>query len=69
MSKYTHRKRAGRISYTSLGLANGLILGAFVGILVGNPIIFAGGGLVLGLAVGSALDQRSKENSDKNQSG
>ena len=43
--------------FTSLGLGIGLVLGGLVGILIGNPIIFAGGGLVLGLAIGTALDR------------
>jgi len=47
-----------KISYTSLGLAIGLILGGIVGLIIDNMIIFAGGGLVLGLAIGSALDNR-----------
>jgi hypothetical protein len=49
-------------SYTRYGMALGLIVGGFLGVLVGNPAIFAGGGLVLGLAVGRALDQRIKTN-------
>ena len=44
------------ISYKALGLALGLVFGGLVGLLIGNPIIFAGGGLVLGLAIGSAMD-------------
>ena len=50
-----------RISYTALGLLIGLILGGIVGLAIGNMIIFAGGGLVLGLAIGSALDNRRLE--------
>lgn len=46
----------GKTAYSDYGLAIGLVLGGLVGLLVGNPIIFAGGGLVLGLAIGSALD-------------
>ena len=34
----------------------GLILGGIVGLIIDNIVIFAGGGLVLGLAIGSALD-------------
>jgi hypothetical protein len=49
------------ISYTALGLAIGLILGGIVGLIIDNMIIFAGGGLVLGLAIGSALDNRRLE--------
>ena len=47
----------GTKAYTAYGLAIGLVLGGLVGLLVGNLIIFAGGGLVLGLAIGSALDK------------
>lgn len=45
-----------KVSYKALGLALGLVFGGLIGLLIGNPIIFAGGGLVLGLALGSALD-------------
>jgi hypothetical protein len=45
-----------KTSKVALGLAIGLVLGGLVGFVVGNPIIFAGGGLVLGLAFGSALE-------------
>ena len=47
------------VSYKALGLALGLVFGGVIGWLIGNPIIFSGGGLVLGLAIGTALDQRS----------
>jgi len=50
-----------KISYTALGLAIGLILGGIVGLAIDNMIIFAGGGLALGLAIGSALDSRHLE--------
>ena len=50
-----------KISYTGLGLAIGLILGGIVGLAVNNMIIFVGGGLVLGLGIGSALDNRRLE--------
>ena len=50
-----------KISYTALGLSIGLILGGIVGLIIDNMIIFAGGGLVLGLAIGSALDNRRLE--------
>ncbi len=49
-----------KISYTALGLAIGLVFGGVVGLVIGNMVIFAGGGLVLGLAIGSALDNRSR---------
>ena len=50
-----------RISYTALSLAIGLIFGGIVGLAIDNLVIFAGGGLVLGLAIGSALDKRRLE--------
>jgi len=50
-----------KISYTALSLTIGLILGGIVGLIIDNMIIFAGGGLVLGLAIGSALESRRLE--------
>ena len=41
-------------------MALGLIIGGIIGLIIDNMIIFAGGGLVLGLAIGSALDNRGK---------
>jgi len=49
------------ISYTALGMALGLVLGGLVGILIDNMIIFAGGGMVVGLAAGAALDNRTRQ--------
>jgi len=49
------------ISYTALGMALGLVLGGLVGILIDNMIIFAGGGMVVGLAAGAALDNRTRD--------
>ncbi|MFN2130887.1 MAG: glycine zipper family protein [Anaerolineae bacterium] len=51
-----------QVSYTALGMAIGLIVGGIVGLIIGNMVIFAGGGLVLGLAIGYALDQRVRAN-------
>jgi uncharacterized membrane protein len=53
-----------RISYKAIGMGIGLIFGGLVGLLIDNLIIFAGGGMVVGLAIGTALDSRLyKENS------
>ena len=52
----TNKNSQAKVSYKAIGLALGLVFGGFVGLLIGSPIIFAGGGLVLGLALGSALD-------------
>ena len=47
---------------TARGSAVGLVVGRLVGLIIGNPIIFAGGGLVLGLTIGYALDRGRGEN-------
>ncbi len=48
-------------SNKGIGMAIGLVFGGLVGLLIGNPIVFAGGGLVLGLSVGYALDRKNSE--------
>jgi len=48
--------RSMRIS--GVGAALGLVFGGLVGVLIDNPIIFAGGGMVLGVAIGAAFDRR-----------
>jgi hypothetical protein len=50
-----------RISYKALGMSIGLIFGGLVGLLIDNMIIFAGGGMVIGLAIGTALDSRTNK--------
>jgi hypothetical protein len=59
MSNNNSEKTKARVSYKALGMAIGLIFGGLVGLLIDNLVIFAGGGMVLGLAIGMALDQRS----------
>ena len=46
------------MKFAGLGAAVGLVFGGLVGLLIGNPMVFAGGGMILGIAVGTALDQR-----------
>ncbi|MEN8172894.1 MAG: glycine zipper family protein [Chloroflexota bacterium] len=46
--------------YKILGLLIGLTLGGFVGLQLDIPAVFAGGGLVLGLAIGTAIDNKIK---------
>lgn len=58
MSENHNNRYPIHISYKGLGLAIGLIFGSIVGLMIGNMIIFAGGGMVLGLAIGTALDNR-----------
>ena len=57
MDKQESRKR---LKFAGYGAALGLVLGGLAGWLIDNPIIFAGGGMVLGVAIGSAIDQRRK---------
>jgi hypothetical protein len=58
MSGNDTRSTQRNISNKALGMALGLIFGGIIGLIIDNMIIFAGGGLVLGLAIGSALDNR-----------
>ena len=55
-TKYSNRE----VSYTALGPALGLVFGGLVGLIIGDMILFAGGGLVLGLAIGAAMDNKGK---------
>jgi len=57
----TNHNTQRKISYTALGLSIGLILGRIVGLIIDNMVIFAGGGLVLGLAIGSVLESHRLE--------
>ena len=58
MSQNINNQNTKSLSYKALGMAIGLIFGGIVGYFVDNMIIFAGGGLVLGLSIGAALDAR-----------
>ena len=44
-----------RKKFAGYGTAVGLVFGGLVGLLIGNPMVFAGGGMVLGLAIGNSL--------------
>ena len=58
MSGNNNQAAKNGMSYIGVCLALGLVFGGIIGLVIGNLIIFAGGGLVLGLAIGSALDNR-----------
>lgn len=47
-----------RMKFAGLGMAVGLVFGGLVGFLIGNPIVFAGRTMVLGAAIGTAIDNR-----------
>jgi hypothetical protein len=57
MSRNSNQSSSG-ISYTGLGMAIGLVAGGSVGLVLDNMVVFAGFGMVLGLAVGYALARR-----------
>jgi F0F1-type ATP synthase assembly protein I len=45
-------------TYTGAGMGIGLVVGGLLGLLIDNLAFSAGGGMVLGLAVGLALEKR-----------
>ena len=57
---YRNTNSPRKIKFTGVGAAIGLVLGGLVGYLTGNPMVFAGGAMVLGIAIGATLDQRSE---------
>lgn len=59
MSKNQSQTSTGRMKFTGIGMAIGLVFGGLVGLLIGNPMVFAGGTMVIGFAIGAALDKRS----------
>ena len=60
MSEHYEYQSPIKTTYKGLGLAVGLIFGGFIGLLIGSPIIFAGGGFVLGFVIGAVLDSRNE---------
>ncbi len=50
-------KRNESINIVGLCMAIGMVIGGAIGLLVNNLVLFAGGGLVLGFAVGASLDR------------
>jgi len=61
MSKKEYYSSLDEMALKSLGLVIGLLFGGLVGSFIGNPIVFAGGGMVLGLSIGIALEKRRSE--------
>lgn len=60
MSEKQENQTPKKTSYMGLGLAFGIILGAAMGLALGN-MTFIGAGLAIGVAIGAALDQRHKQ--------
>jgi len=49
------------VTHTGIGMGLGLLLGGLLGLLADNLVLFAGGGMIVGLAIGAAMDKRSQE--------
>ena len=64
MSKNENYSTLNEMTHRSLGLAIGLVLGGLVGSLIGNPIVLTGGFIVLGLVIGSALDNQNRKHTN-----
>lgn len=58
MDNQNNIKKEPRVSVLGAGMALGLLFGGLFGLVVDNMIIFAGGGMILGLAVGTAIESR-----------
>jgi len=50
-----------KISYLSAGMGLGLVFGGILGLLIDNLAFSAGGGMILGLAIGLALEKKRQE--------
>jgi len=58
MDKNDANKENVRASVLGAGMALGLVFGGIVGLLVDNLVIFSGGGMILGLALGTAIENK-----------
>ncbi|MCB9420195.1 MAG: hypothetical protein H6667_10335 [Ardenticatenaceae bacterium] len=68
MDKDSKRSEPNQTNYMALGLSLGLLFGSAVGIVLGIAMdnmafmaIFTGGGLTLGVALGSGLEQLNRK--------
>jgi hypothetical protein len=61
MSENTTTNNPVRITALRLGMAIGLILGSILGLAFDNLVIFAGGGMILGLSIGLAWEKRRRD--------
>ncbi len=51
-------EKKARIQSMGVAMSLGLVLGGLVGIFIDQMVVFAGGGMVLGLAVGLAIEKK-----------
>jgi hypothetical protein len=54
-------KKKTRVSVLGVGMALGLVLGGLLGLILDNLVVFAGGGMVLGLAIATAIESRQTQ--------
>ena len=53
-----NQKKAVNLTYTGAGMGIGLVVGGLLGLLTDNLAFTAGSGMILGLAMGLALEKR-----------
>ncbi len=55
-----NKTKTTKLTYTGAGMGIGLVVGGLLGLLIDNLAFSAGGGMILGLAVGLALEKRRR---------
>lgn len=58
MTEKMEKEGNARIGIMGVAMSLGLVLGGLVGLTLDNMIIFSGGGMIVGLAIGLALEKR-----------
>jgi F0F1-type ATP synthase assembly protein I len=58
MSTQNESQKKAKFGNLGAAMSLGLVLGGLVGILIDNMIIFAGGGMIVGLSIGLALEKK-----------
>jgi F0F1-type ATP synthase assembly protein I len=58
MSEQSNTKNQADISRMGSFMALGLVFGGIVGLILDNLVLISGGGMILGLALGTALEKK-----------
>jgi hypothetical protein len=58
MENQGETKKKTRVSVLGVGMALGLVFGGILGLILDNLVIYAGGGMILGLAIATAIESR-----------